>query len=170
VTTVKNPIQPPPDRVQYTIKNDGNYFTAGVDGQGRQVLMGILFGATSPEVVAVFFDRLGDYLGSLAEPVVPRPSENDEVAAGRALAGVQSAIGLTPASITVKRFWLDDRHVGISDLPEHYQDFLNNPEKFDEQRRAELSGDVQRWFSEGDFVLWWGEDYYLDKEGDVSSS
>lgn len=167
---MENQIQSPLDRVRYTIRNNGHYFTTGIDGQGRQVLIGLLFGATSPEVVAVLFDKSGDYLGSVAEPIVPRPDENDEAAADRTLAEVQSAISLTPASIVIKKFWLDDRQVGISDLPEHYQDFLNNPEEFDEQRKAELSEDVRRWFSEGDFVLWWGEDYYLDKDGDVSSS
>ena len=167
---MQNQIQSSPERVKYTVRNNGQYFTTGIDGQGRQVLMGLLFGATSPEVVGVFFDKSGDLLGSVVEPVAPRLDENDEVAADRTLADVRSTIGLTPASIFIKKFRLDDRQVGISDLPEHYQDFLNNPEEFDEQRRAELSGDVQRWFSEGDFVLWWGEDYYLDKDGDVSSS
>jgi hypothetical protein len=167
---MQNQIQSPPDRVNYTVRNNGQYFTTGIDGQGRQVLMGLLFGAASPEVVGVFFDKSGDFLGSVAEPVGPRPNEDDEAAAYRTLAGLQRTIGLTPASISIKKFWLADRQVGISDLPEHYQDFLNNPGEFDERRRAELSGDVQRWFLEGDFVLWWGEDYYLDKDGDVSSS
>jgi hypothetical protein len=167
---MENRVQSPPDRVRYAIRNNGHYFTTGVDGQGRQVLIGLLFGATSPEVVAVLFDKSGDYLSSVAEPIVPRTGENDGAAAERTLAEVRSAIGLSPAHILIKKFWLNDRQVGIADLPEHYQDFLRAPEEFDEQRRAELLEDVRRWFSEGDFVLWWGEDYYLDKDGDVSSS
>lgn len=166
---MENPIEPPPARDRYPIQNNDNnrhYFTAGVDGRGRQALMG----AQLPEVVTVFFNESGDYLETVAKTIAPRPGEDDDAAADRTLEEVQSAIGLAPATIFVKKFRLGDRWIGIEDLPEHYQEFLDNPEEFDEREKVDYPEDIRQWISDGAFVLWWCEDFYLDKDGDITSS
>src|SRR5689334_5331323 len=100
-------IQSPHHRDVYTIKNNGYYFMTGVDGQGKQVLMGLLFGVSSPEVVEVIFDESGDYVESVAKPIIRGWGESDEAAATRSLVEAQGAIGLTPATISIRKFWWD---------------------------------------------------------------
>lgn len=74
------------------------------------------------------------------------------------------------ATISIKRFFIPERQIGIQDLPEHYLEFLANRDTYDEERRRELQSDVDNWLRDGDFVLYWTEDYYLDRTGEVVSS
>ena len=47
--------------------------------------------------------------------------------------------------ISVKRFWLDGRNIGIEDLPEDMKEFLLHPERFNDTERREYEASVERW-------------------------
>jgi hypothetical protein len=60
--------------------------------------------------------------------------------------------------------------IGIEDVPWHHLEYLANPTAFEEEERADLSTRIQDWLDRGDFVLWWGNDYDVNKNGEVVSS
>ncbi len=159
-----------PVRANYTIQNNGNYFTTGTAASGEQVLMGLTVGNQGPEVLSVFFDASGQLLSSTSDPLPSASAGVADTAASRQLLATQQRIGFRPGTIRVQLFSIPDRGVGIDDLPDHYREFMASPEEHDPERQEELAGDIRQWIEDGDFVLRWGEDYYLDRDGDVSSS
>jgi hypothetical protein len=96
--------------------------------------------------------------------------EIDESDLTKELVAWQSEIAFVPGAIAVRPFFLPDRWIGTAELPEHYQEVLDHPERFDEQRRRLLEEDIHRWREQGDFVLYWVEDYYLTRDGELTSS
>lgn len=159
-----------PARTAYTIQNNGNYFTTGYTASGEQVLMGLVAGDCGPEVLCVLFDVNGKFLTTTSDPIPAGSARTADTAASRQVVSVQQRMGFQPGTIRVQRFAMPGRAVGIDDLPDHYQEFLASPGHHDPKRQEELAEDVRQWIEEGDFVLRWGEDFYLDSEGDVSSS
>lgn len=82
----------------------------------------------------------------------------------------QDELGFTPGTISIQQFFLSERWIGIKDLPEHYQEVIDQPDEIDESRRRELEEDIRRWLQAGDFVLYWDEEYYLNAAGELESS
>ena len=82
----------------------------------------------------------------------------------------QKELGITPGTISVKRFYLPELYLGITDLPEHYQEVLDYPENFSTERLQELQGDIEGWLGNGEFVLDLDIDYYMSEEGNVNST
>ena len=80
----------------------------------------------------------------------------------------------TPGTICVKQFFMHDPRwlngIGITDLPEHYQEFLDHPESVAEDDRVCYREEIEEWLTSGEFVLWFNEDYYLNEEGELDSS
>ena len=76
----------------------------------------------------------------------------------------------TPGTIFVKPFFLQEAGLGISDLPEHYQEFLDHPKNANEDERFYYPEEIKEWREGGNFVLWWNEDYFLNEEGELESS
>ena len=61
--------------------------------------------------------------------------------------------------------------MGIEDLPWHYKEFLEDPDsEKDPKEKAELFASIHRWVESGEFVLYWGNDLWLNAEGHVTSS
>ena len=69
------------------------------------------------------------------------------------------------------RAFVTDR-VDIFPLPGHYQEFVDDPENpsFDRGQREPLPGYIEEWVEGEEFVLLWCNDYWLDKNGEVTSS
>lgn len=153
-------------RPHYTIRPGHGVFDAGVLPDRQQVLVGIQF----PELVVVHFSSNGVLLGVEVVATVLSRSGITIDQASRELARWKSVAGFRPMAISVEPFFLRDRLIGIADLPEHYQEVLDRPESFDEVRRSTLLDDIRQWHLRGDFVLYWIEDYYLNKDGEVVSS
>ena len=152
----------------YNIKNDVLHYYAGHLKSGNQVLMGIQL----PELVMVEFDSTGGYVGTTirnTSSVVHLP-ETGEEDMSRELQNWQQELGFTGATITIQPFFLLDRYIGIKDLPDHYEEVLNQPEAYSASRRRELQEDVRLWNERGDFVLYWDEEYYLNQDGELDSS
>jgi hypothetical protein len=83
-------------------------------------------------------------------------------------------LGFRPGQIWVKKF--DDPVSGLSvaDLPEHYAEFLADPDApyFDDEDRSEFPGMIEEWQQNGMFVVRVG-DYewlWMTGEGDVDST
>ena len=142
----------------YPIQNDGLHFYTGLLPSGRPVLMGV----QRPELVLVEFDKNGGVV-----QVVTHDSSRDEE---NTLRSWQTEIGLQPGTIFVCAFFLTERWIGIHDLPDHYQDALNAPQNYDAEERDFLQNEAALWKERGDFVLYWNEDYYLNRDGVLESS
>jgi hypothetical protein len=154
----------------YPIQSGQGYFDAGTTSDGRQVLMGLY----CPDLVAIAFDREGELLGIERRPLEFLQQRDgvydiyDERIPPRLLAW-QEEMGLQPATIRVSKFFLDDLGIGIEDYPDHFGEILDDPEASDEEQ-DEIRESMRTWDAEGQFVLLWGNDYWLDGTGEVGSS
>jgi hypothetical protein len=128
--------------------------------------MGILL----PEMLLVHFDSAGRYQRIEVRPLKGTYVAHDDSGALQELRDWQKELHFAPSPIRVRIFFEANRTIGIRALPDHYQEAIDYPETFEPSRLKLLLDDVQEWRARGDFVFYWGEDYYLDKEGDVVSS
>lgn len=149
-----------PSRLYCFAPGEG-YFDAGITRDGRQALMAAFYPAT----FAVFFDADGELL-----EYVERPNEHSTPDTD-ALRAWQRELGFEPQAIRVQQFELEDVGLGIEELPGHYIDFLEDPyAETDPEERAALLESIRIWLEEGSFVLYWGNDLWLDGSGHVTSS
>ena len=154
----------------YLIQNDGEHYYAGRLNNGNQVLMdgfsrvefdsgGNVVATSCPEDTSYTVQALdaeGSVLSAYFRPTdLPPPSVMPP---------------FTPGTISVKPFFLTECSIGIRDLPDHLQEFLDHPENADEEERRYYPEEVKEWRERGSFVLWWNEDYFLSKEGELESS
>ena len=134
-------------------------------------------GIQLPELVMVEFEEGGEYLKTSLRELSQEQvddfqnlSEQDEGEQADAIRDWQREVGFTSATISVKPFFLQDRWIGVKNLPDHYQEFLSHPENYNSQRHKELQEDIQNWNERGDFVLYWDEEYYLNQDGELELS
>ncbi len=161
----------------YKIATTVPYFYTGRLMDGTQMLMGV----QPPNLVGVVFDPDGNYLTTSLKqisreqrPTLRDQSEIDPTSAEDEFSAYiydwQRELKLRTETISVKQFSLPERWIGIRDLPEHYQEVLDHPENFSEERLQELQGDIEAWRGSGEFVLDWDEDYYMSEEGELDST
>lgn len=161
---------------------DAYFFWAGTTRDSRQVLMGL----ACPSLVAFFFDLQGHLVdvqkrnleflrpsgvyvdGELFPGLVRTYNIYDERIPVR-LKEWRQEIGFQEQLIRVKRF--DDVETGIRicDYPDHFAEILLAPEASLEEK-AEVLDSMAEWEQEGEFVLIWGNDYWLSRDGEVTSS
>jgi hypothetical protein len=166
----------------YPIQSEPSYFFfAGTTPHG-QVLMGL----ACPYLVAYYFDSEGNLTGgdrrcldflrpsgvyAGGEPI-PEQVQTYNVYDDRIpilLQEWQREMGFREQSIRVKRFADSEFGIGIRDYPEHFSEVMSDPETTEEEKANELECESQ-WEADGQFVLWWGNDYWLNGEGEVTSS
>lgn len=157
----------------YRIQNPEYDFNTGFTGDGKQVLMGILM----PELVLVEFDAQGNYLQiqmrSLPSEVFLATEPRyriDEDAASPLLEGWQKELAYRPGTIQVHSFFLPEIWLGIKDLPEYLQEFVDDPESIGEDEREHFEEMLAEWRADESYVLWWGKDYFMGPEGDIEST
>ena len=166
----------------HLIQSGQGYFDAGMTADGRQVLMGLY----CPDIVALFFDfsenlvnhesRRLEFLQRSGVHVDGEPIEGmvgvydifDKQILQR-IAAWQEELGLRPATIRIKRFFLDELGIGIEDYPDHFGETLDDPNASDEEK-ADMLESIGLWDAEEQFVLFWGNDYWLNGSGRVVSS
>jgi len=153
-------------RPHYTIRPGHDVFDAGVLNDGQQVLVGLQL----PELVVVRFSSRGSLIGVTVVATVTSSNGSTADQANSELARWKAEVGFRATPITVEPFFVRDRWIGIADLPQHYQEVLDHPESCDKDRRLDLLDDIRQWQVRGNFVLYWDEDYYLNKDGEVVSS
>jgi hypothetical protein len=164
----------PPAPDVYTIQPiEHDYFFAGAAPDGRKALLGLL----GDKMIAVFFDRDGNFVDHEQRdlpfelpqnPFAPEVHERQV----RALRSWQSELGFQPGAIKVRRFEVPDVGVAINQRPESYQEFLDDPEEAepDEEERESFMKEVQTWDDEGMFILQWGKEYWMSRDGSIHST
>lgn len=170
------------DRTYPIQSHDAYGFHAGMTADHRQVLIGV----TCPYLVAFFFDVEGNFAcgqrrkleflqpsgvwvdGELIEGMVRRYDTHDERIL-QCLREWQEEIGFNPGVIRVKQFFVQDLVLGIDDYPSHFDDILEDPDE-EEAEQEEARESIREWAATGQFVLYWGHDYWIDAQGQVTSS
>ena len=168
-------------RVQY---NDCCNFVVGVVPEGEQVLMGVV-GHDHLHVVAAFFDTSGcflreerrrvTFLEKLDQTQAQQEAERIK-ALWDVLEGWKAEIGLVPNEIRVGRFHLPEwdkwgEGIGLFDQPKFMQHWVNDPSsEQDEQLRQELLDDMGQFRSMGKYVLCWGTEYWMSREGEITDA
>jgi hypothetical protein len=155
-----NQVAEAPPRL-YTLRANEGYFDAGVTADGRQVLMAAFYPAT----FAIFFAADGTHVDYQERAnAVHAPDE-------AALRAWQAELGFTPRTIRVHKFEVSEIGVGIDDLPWHMQEFVEDPDaQEDPVERDALARSLVKWVDSGSFVLYWGNDLWVDASGHVTSS
>ena len=166
----------------YSIQPEQGYFDAGVTGDGRQILMGLY----CPALVGIFFDAAGKLInhetrhleflqasnvvvdGKPIEGLVRNYDIDDKRIAPR-MRVWQKELVFRPATIRVMRFFLTELAIGIADYPEYFSEILDDARASDEEK-SDVRDSVRHWDADGQFVLRWGNDYWLDRAGEVVSS
>jgi hypothetical protein len=157
----------------YRLKNEDLYFYTGLIHGNLQAITGIQL----PELILIEFGLKGDYIRIVTKELELETGRSDQDSYGiteedalEQLLTWQNEIEFLSAAITVKKFFLPDRWIGIKDLPDHYQEVLDRPQDPNDERDKQLREDIRRWMENGDYVFYWDEEYYISKEGDIESS
>lgn len=156
---------------RYPIKSHEGYgFCAGITSDNKQVLMGLL----CPSIAAIFFDSEGTLLHVEQHPVnffqgVNPPYNIYDKRIPTLILAWLMEIGFQPATIKVKKFFSQVRYVGIEDYPSHFEEILNDPKESVEEKN-DIRESMRLWDKDGQFVLHWGNDYWLNVSGEVVSS
>lgn len=145
----------------YPLQAGEGYFDAGVTRDGRQALMAAFY----PMTFAIFFAADGTFLEYVERPNDKREPDKDE------LHRWQAELGFTPQAIRVEKFTLEEEGLGIADLTTFDEELLEDPDSEpDEAERSARMKAIREWSEEGCFVLYWGNDLWLDGTGHVTSS
>jgi len=164
---------PDADRV-FPIVSDPNYFFyAGVLPEGRQALVGrSVYG----EIAVAVFDSAGNFL-ELQEQTLPADlardlPTGDEADERKFRSYLKGQFGFTPALIRIKEFHAPRELLAVYHLPKHLQEFLTDPNAplFSDEDRKDLPASIEGWLAADQFVLEWGNDYWLDRNGEVVAS
>jgi hypothetical protein len=155
------------------IQNQTYYFRTGHLVNANQVLIS----AQLPELVMIEFDKDGGYMRTLVKEL---PHELLSSIKGRLWIDSDDLFieidkwanetGIKQGTISVQKFYIPERSIGIRDLPDHYQEAIDQADDYDEDERREILEDVHLWCERGDFVLWFTQDYYMTAEGEVDST
>jgi hypothetical protein len=78
--------------------------------------------------------------------------------------------GFTDGLIRVKRFEEESGWVAIEPLTHYLRDFAAHHESVPEEYRANALEELRGWVEAGAFVLYTWNDYWLDANGEVTSS
>lgn len=155
----------------YPINSHESYgFFAGITSDNSQVLMGLF----CPNLVAFLFDSEGDLLSVEQHPVdffqgITLPYNIYDEKIPTLIEGWQAEIGFQPATIKVKKFFSQQPYIGIEDYPSHFGEILSDPRECEEEK-SDIRESMRLWNEDGQFVLQWGNDYWLNGSGDVVSS
>ena len=88
----------------------------------------------------------------------------------------KSEIGLVPSEVKIRRFHLPrwdnwGAGIGLFELPQFMQDCADDPlSEKDEHFRKELLDDIEQFRSKGKYVLRWGTEYWMSKEGEITDT
>jgi len=150
-------------------------YVTGTNRAGEPVMFGLLY----PQVCCVLFDNSGKLvevrlrqLRVLAKAVrkggpyiIEDPDFQDKLK--DQIRSWQNEIGFKEHPIAIERFAIPQLRLGIAEMPPHFQDFKNDPDDSTEEDRREMPAMIDQWLAEGNFVLWWWTDYYLDAHGEI---
>jgi hypothetical protein len=138
-------------------------FYAGHLPEGQQALIAL---SRYGQIIAAICDQGGNLIRVLHQEVSSPPNKYSfEDCLIREL-------GFSPSLIRIKEFRMPAELFAVYHLPSHFSSFLIDPNDriFDEEDRGAYPEMIRQWHESGQFVLEWGNDYWLDRNGDVVSS
>lgn len=151
-----------------------DYFYAGHLPGNRQTLIAR---SVHGQMIAAMFDEGGNLMQFIHEelpspPVLPESEVIREVDEDDFQDYLQRQFGYTPGLISIKEFCLPQEPFAVYHLPQDYREFLKNPNSsaIDDEQRRDFPVLIQRWIESGQFVLEWGNDFWLDSTGEVVAS
>ncbi len=157
-----------PER-RYPVKTNADYgFYAGSLTNGRQALatldVQLLF-----EIA--FFDVTGEFVGEEKRDLAgrwPIPAHGyPEINQAELHEYLRNEFGFTPATIRVE--WFETEYgVKIQPLTYWMQRWVTDPTSHDDPERALKL--LRKWVENEEFVLLFGNDYFLNKDGEVTAS
>ena len=150
------------------------YFYAGRLPAGRQALIArSVYG----QMIAAIFDGGGNLMQVIHQelpspPVFPDSDGFREVDEDDFQGYLLREFGFCPGLIRIKEFRIPEETFAIYHLPEHYREFLENPNgpAFGDEEREAFPDLIRQWNEWGQFVLEWGNDFWLDSTGEVVAS
>jgi len=153
--------------------NENLPFSPGVDALRRRVLIGIL----DDYPICLWFSTHGTFLrhqvgdhGTVApdEPLLPRTSGQ---AALDSVETWKQAIGFHPQTIHISQFEIAAHPLSLYDLPQDYATYLLHLYHHrDQQPDPHLLQVIANWQTEGRFVLCWGNEYWMNVDGEVTDA
>lgn len=131
-------------------------------------------GLYCPNLVAFRFDVDGNWLGTEERPVaffqgVKPPYNIYDNRISPLIEAWKKEMLFQEATIKVKKFLSEEHDIFIEDYPSHFYEILSDPNADDEEK-ADIRDSMKSWDIDGQFVLQWGNDYWLDESGQVVSS
>ena len=111
-----------------------------------------------------------------AEPVKQNavPLISETLTQGEALDQLQQwagELGIAPGPVSVQQFRLPDRRIYIRDHADWGIILQNDPFYYPTRKeRDQMRRQLAEWDKAGNFVVWWGEDYSMNAEGEVFST
>jgi hypothetical protein len=161
-----------PDRLYPVRTAEWRGFYAGLASGSRQLLAAV----ADPVLLVVVFDSSGDLMESHWWDL----SADEEV--GEFL---RRQFGWEPALVRVKRFrvppgarqprnpvqaiLVGEEGFAIAPIPLDWQSYLDDPESLG-AGQEDFAAMVQGWVDREEFALYWGNEYYLDRSGEVVGS
>lgn len=163
-------MQKDPDRLYSIQSHEGYGFYTGLTTSNEQVLIGL----HCPNIVALRFDVDGNLLGTEQRPIPflqrgEPPYNIYHELLPQLIEEWKKEMQMSVATIKVKRFALDEYDVFVEDYPSHFQEILSDPDANDEEKEDILES-IKLWDEDGQFVLQWGNDFWLNDTGEVVSS
>jgi hypothetical protein len=142
------------------------YFT-GKTTDGKQVLLGWV----SDFVGVIFFDDMGKIIEtreySLGIDITKGFGPAVEARAKEEIKAIRKQFGVSRGQIKVQPFFIPKWQVELKLFPDDLQDYLDHPDSVAEEDLPIYRTDIERWIANQNYVLKWGNDYYLDKEGNT---
>jgi hypothetical protein len=164
-----------PNHHQYKLDPKGRCFRTGLTVDGKQVLIGIWF----PYLVAVFFDQNGNLLDAqerrlsadaqkLAEQgfFTERPQKQFE----QELQLFMNEINCRSSHIVVKKFAIPRHSLRIEDYPRSFQEVVSDPGRHSQEDVNDARESLHGWWEEGLFVFEWGNEYWVNRDGEFVAS
>jgi hypothetical protein len=59
--------------------------------------------------------------------------------------------------------------LSVCNYPSHFEEILSDPQEC-EEAKSDICDSMRQWDGDGQFVLQWGNDYWLNDSGEVVSS
>jgi hypothetical protein len=157
----------------YPLQSHPSYWFYVGRSEAKQAIMGLL----GKKFCVIVFSDEGDLIEVQEQPLAALPSPSrgaDELdwlhgIVEREVAESRAKHGLADEAIRVKRFRLSKLQAGIDDLPDDLQEYIAN-RGLSSPTEEDLEEALQGWKEESLFVFWWGQSFYVDGEGAVTSS
>jgi hypothetical protein len=159
---------------RYTLNPQERSFETGT-AEGSQVLLGLWF----PYLVAVFFDSNGDLVSN-----EQRQLSSDAEALGRCSfhskefrhhvmlerALWENELHFVSGPISVKKFSLPYYELAIEDYPSFIREVLADPTNHSVEDAKGAQDLLGIWEEVGQFVFYWTNDYWMNRDGEVVAS